>query len=146
MSTIFEQSKKGKNKFNVPEIIENHYDDIPQEFANESLDLPDVNETEVVRHFTNLSKLNFGVDNGMYPLGSCTMKYNPKINEKLSKLENFANNHPLCDENISQGSLRSHLQPREIPFCHHGNGQIFPPAGGRRSRRTDRGHDNEKIL
>jgi len=64
-----------------------------------------VSEFDVVRHFTRLSTWNYGVDTGLYPLGSCTMKYNPKINESLARLEGFSKAHPLLPESISQGSL-----------------------------------------
>ncbi len=71
----------------------------------ESAELPEVSEPEVVRHFTNLSKKNFAVDEGMYPLGSCTMKYNPKINEEVAALAGFNNVHPLQPMSTVQGSL-----------------------------------------
>ena len=71
----------------------------------ESAELPEVSEPEVVRHFTNLSKKNFAVDEGMYPLGSCTMKYNPKINEEVAALAGFNNIHPLQPMSTVQGSL-----------------------------------------
>jgi glycine dehydrogenase subunit 2 len=71
----------------------------------ESAELPEVSEPEVVRHFTNLSKKNFAVDEGMYPLGSCTMKYNPKINEEVAALAGFNNVHPLQPISTVQGSL-----------------------------------------
>ncbi|MBN1899584.1 MAG: aminomethyl-transferring glycine dehydrogenase subunit GcvPB [Spirochaetes bacterium] len=69
------------------------------------LGLPQVSEVSLVRHFTNLSRKNFGVDNGFYPLGSCTMKYNPKINEKIASLKDFTEPHPLMDEDLIQGHL-----------------------------------------
>lgn len=105
MSTIFDKNEKGKNKFRIHGFDYQGLDKIPDEYINNSLDLTDVNETEVVRHYTKLSTMNFGVDTGMYPLGSCTMKYNPKINERLSSLEGLTNHHPLLDEELSQGSL-----------------------------------------
>jgi len=67
--------------------------------------LPDVAEIDVIRHFTRLSQWNFGVDTGFYPLGSCTMKYNPRINESLSRLPGFSRLHPLADQDLSQGAL-----------------------------------------
>ena len=70
------------------------------------LNLPDLAELDVVRHYTRLSTWNFGVDTGMYPLGSCTMKYNPKINEKIAALPGFAGAHPLFPSEYSQGALR----------------------------------------
>jgi glycine dehydrogenase subunit 2 len=68
--------------------------------------LPDLSEVNVVRHFTRLSQWNFGIDAGMYPLGSCTMKYNPKINERLASLPGFAGAHPLLPNSMSQGILK----------------------------------------
>lgn len=80
---------------------------IPKEFLNEKeLILPEVGETDLVRHYTNLANKNFGVDTGMYPLGSCTMKYNPKINEEIAALDGFKNLHPLQKEESVQGALR----------------------------------------
>lgn len=72
--------------------------------AESKLDLPELGEVDLVRHYTNLSRRNFGVDNGFYPLGSCTMKYNPKINEEVAQL--FNDVHPLLDADMCQGSLR----------------------------------------
>jgi glycine dehydrogenase subunit 2 len=74
--------------------------------AGEGPDFPDLSETEVVRHFTRLSQWNFGVDTGMYPLGSCTMKYNPKTNERQAALPGFGGAHPLLPETLSQGALQ----------------------------------------
>ena len=82
MSTIFDLNEKGKNKFEITSdnINDNNaIDKIPDEYLRDELNLPDVNEVEAVRHYTNLSTMNYGVDTGMYPLGSCTMKHNPKI-------------------------------------------------------------------
>ena len=68
---------------------------LPKNVARETcLDIPNVSEVEVVRHFIELSGKNYGVDNGMYPLGSCTMKYNPKINERVSNFDAFNEMHP----------------------------------------------------
>src|SRR5688500_20309551 len=72
----------------------------------EPLPIPNVNEVDVVRHYTNLSRMNFGVDIGFYPLGSCTMKYNPKVNEDAARTEGFSNLHPLSPEVCTQGSLK----------------------------------------
>ena len=72
----------------------------------EPLPIPNVNEVDVVRHYTNLSRMNFGVDIGFYPLGSCTMKYNPKVNEDAARAEGFSNLHPLSPEECTQGSLK----------------------------------------
>ncbi len=107
---IFELSKPGRKAYKLPPLdVEDKDIDsfIPKEFINEEeLDLPEVNEVEVVRHFTNLSDKNYGLDTGFYPLGSCTMKYNPKINEDTARLSGFANIHPLQREDCIQGSLQ----------------------------------------
>jgi len=78
---------------------------IDEELAGEVPDIPELSEPEVVRHYTRLSQWNFAIDSGMYPLGSCTMKYNPKINEKLASLKGFAAAHPMLPEELSQGPL-----------------------------------------
>ncbi len=83
---------------------------------NEKLSLPLLDETQVVRHFHHLSQLNFGVDNGMYPLGSCTMKYNPKICERIASWPKFSCMHPLQDESTIQGSLEL-MYELELMFC-----------------------------
>jgi glycine dehydrogenase subunit 2 len=70
------------------------------------INLPDCSEPAVVRHYNNLSGMNFGVDNGMYPLGSCTMKYNPKINERIAGKKSFTSIHPLSGAESSQGALQ----------------------------------------
>ncbi|NVM04593.1 MAG: aminomethyl-transferring glycine dehydrogenase subunit GcvPB, partial [Candidatus Helarchaeota archaeon] len=80
---------------------------IPPEYLRESdVELPEVSEPEAVRHFVNLSIKNHHIDNGFYPLGSCTMKYNPKVNEETAKLEGFRRIHPFEDERYVQGALR----------------------------------------
>ena len=91
---IFELSKEGRKGYSLPR---NNYGDyqIPQELCRaEDAALPECDELTVVRHYTNLSNNNFGVDTGFYPLGSCTMKYNPKINEEIAALPQFQNLHP----------------------------------------------------
>ena len=72
--------------------------------------LPELNEPEVIRHFVNLSHLNYSVDGGFYPLGSCTMKYNPKINEWAARLPGFAALHPLAPDELAQGTLELHVR------------------------------------
>ncbi|MHB9923701.1 aminomethyl-transferring glycine dehydrogenase subunit GcvPB [Clostridium botulinum] len=106
---IFELSSEGRKGYRLPNL------DIPEVELSELLpknllredeiDLPEVSEVDVVRHYTALSNKNYTVDNGFYPLGSCTMKYNPKINEDIAALSGFSKIHPLQDENISQGAL-----------------------------------------
>src|SRR5690606_13029049 len=80
---------------------------IPKEMQRQKpAQLPEVSENEVVRHFTRLSQMNFGVDTGFYPLGSCTMKYNPKINEETARLAGFTRLHPYQPESMVQGALQ----------------------------------------
>ena len=105
MDIIFEKSSDGRSKYTVPKSSAKDHDPIPKEFLNDEINLIDVNEVDVVRHYTKLSQMNFGVDTGMYPLGSCTMKYNPKINEKIASIPQFTESHPLLGEELCQGSL-----------------------------------------
>jgi len=78
---------------------------LPKDLTRTDLPLPEIAEIDVVRHFVRLSQLNHAVDTGFYPLGSCTMKYNPKINEDLARLPGFAYTHPLQDRETVQGNL-----------------------------------------
>lgn len=106
---IFEQSKPGRIGYSLPEM------DVPEIDLNELLpegylreeepELPEVSELDIMRHYTALSNRNHGVDSGFYPLGSCTMKYNPKINENVARFPGFAHLHPLQDESSVQGAL-----------------------------------------
>ena len=80
--------------------------DLPRELIRKELPLPNVSEIDVIRHYSNMSRKNFGIDIGFYPLGSCTMKYNPKINEDIAKLEGFMQLHPLSPQSCIQGSLQ----------------------------------------
>lgn len=106
---IFEISKPGRNGASLPEAdvpVSNLQNLIPSEYLREEApNLPEVSEVDVVRHFTGLSTLNHGVDTGFYPLGSCTMKYNPKINEDMARLPGFTSIHPYQPEELSQGAL-----------------------------------------
>jgi glycine dehydrogenase subunit 2 len=106
---IFELSQAGRTAYALPEC------DVPQTSAEQLVPasflraipaaLPEVYEVDVIRHYTALSRRNFGVDNGFYPLGSCTMKYNPKINEDVARFPGFAKIHPYQDESSIQGAL-----------------------------------------
>ena len=92
---IFELSKEGRKGYSLPKNNFGNYE-LPAEMKRaEDAALPECDELTVVRHYTNLSNNNFGVDTGFYPLGSCTMKYNPKINEEMPALPQFQNLHPL---------------------------------------------------
>lgn len=114
---IFELSKEGRSGVEFPE---NRFPNKPLEQIGESLkrdtplNLPCSDEGTVARHYTNMSGNNFGVDTGMYPLGSCTMKYNPKVNELLSALPGFQNIHPLQEEDTVQGALRLYWETARL--------------------------------
>jgi glycine dehydrogenase subunit 2 len=107
VKTIFEKGSRGRVGLSLPrsEVPETDLG-IPEEFLRGDLNLPELSEIEVVRHFTKLSEMNFGVDSGFYPLGSCTMKYNPKINDVLAALAGFTDLHPYQTEEQSQGALQ----------------------------------------
>ena len=109
MDTLFEASRPGRKGWSMPEL------DVPAVDCTEALKghcraapprLPEMAEVDVVRHFTGLSKMNYSVDEGFYPLGSCTMKYNPKVNEVAARMPGFSRIHPLQPEDTVQGALR----------------------------------------
>ena len=106
---IFELSKPDRIGYSLPEmdIPEIALTELlPKEFIRtEEPKLPEVSELDIMRHYTALSRRNHGVDSGFYPLGSCTMKYNPKINESVARMNGFAHVHPLQDTDTVQGSL-----------------------------------------
>lgn len=107
---IFELSSPGKAAYQLPPLDVPAQDPVqalgPEYVREELAGFPEVSEIEVVRHFTRLSTWNYGVDTGAYLLGSCTMKYNPKINEVVARLEGLGNAHPCQPEELSQGCLR----------------------------------------
>ena len=105
---LFEKSSPGKRGYRLPPL------DVPEADAaqllgdaarTEAAALPELSEIEIIRHFTRLSTWNYAIDLGMYPLGSCTMKYNPRVNEFVSRLEGIAEAHPYQPESLSQGAL-----------------------------------------
>jgi glycine dehydrogenase subunit 2 len=107
---IFERSSSGKCGVQLPAL------DVPavrpeealgEEFARQGIEgFPEVSELDAVRHFTRLSTWNYGIDTGLYPLGSCTMKYNPRVNEAVAQFEGLATDHPYAPERLAQGCLR----------------------------------------
>lgn len=105
---IFEVSRPGRTAFSLPECDVPVASDaaIPSHLRGETPPLPEVSEVELIRHFTQLSMMNHGVDAGFYPLGSCTMKYNPKLNEDMAQLEGFAQAHPYQSAQTAQGCLQ----------------------------------------
>jgi glycine dehydrogenase subunit 2 len=108
-SLIFELSKPGRVGYSIPELDVpevNVESIIPSDYLRkEDADLPEVSELQIVRHYTALSNRNHGVDSGFYPLGSCTMKYNPKINEDVARFPGFSHIHPLQEEETVQGAM-----------------------------------------
>jgi glycine dehydrogenase subunit 2 len=101
---LFETSRPGRSGVRVPALTVPETP-VPADWVRSGLELPEVSEVDVMRHYVRLSHLNYSVDSGFYPLGSCTMKYNPKVNEAAARLEGFAGLHPLADERDAQGAL-----------------------------------------
>ncbi len=101
---IFELSRPGRCAASLP-ALDVPRADLPDDLVREELPLPEVSEPDLIRHYTLLSQMNHGVDIGFYPLGSCTMKYNPKINEEMCRLPGFTQLHPYQDEETVQGAL-----------------------------------------
>lgn len=132
---IFEQSVEGRRAYKLPAI------DVEEKplssffpsdmIGTEPLNLPEVSEVDVVRHFTNLSNKNYGVDTGFYPLGSCTMKYNPKINEDMAALPGFTSLHPFQPDETVQGALKlMHELDRQLAEVAGLERMTLQPAAG----------------
>jgi glycine dehydrogenase subunit 2 len=105
---LFEKSSPGKRAYKMPPL------DVPvvdvaavlgSSYRSQSAELPELSEIEIIRHFTRLSTWNYAIDLGMYPLGSCTMKYNPRVNEFVARIEGLAEAHPYRPESLAQGVL-----------------------------------------
>jgi len=157
---IFEKSSPGKAAWKLPPL------DVPDVDTAKLLGsaerkslghMPEVSEIEIIRHFTRLSTWNYAIDLGMYPLGSCTMKYNPRVNEVVSRLDGLANGHPYQPEKISQGALRIIKTLSECLIEITGMDAItLQPAAGAHGELTglllvraylqSRGHPRKKIL
>ncbi len=128
--TLKELSRPGRTAatlpgLDVPEAA------LPQEWLRDELPLPEVSEPDLIRHFVRLSQLNYAVDLGFYPLGSCTMKYNPKVNEEAAAMAGFARTHPLQPEHMVQGNLRLiwELQQMLAEIAGFGAVSLQPAAG-----------------
>ncbi|MFT7086831.1 MAG: glycine dehydrogenase subunit 2 [Rickettsiales bacterium] len=100
---LIKQSRKGAIGVDLPEVP--HFALRTGQKARSEIGLPQVNEPQVIRHFVRLSSQNYSIDGGFYPLGSCTMKHNPRLNEKVARFAGFANIHPLQDQSTVQGAL-----------------------------------------
>jgi glycine dehydrogenase subunit 2 len=153
---LWERGKKGRCGYSMPK------GDVPEsplsaELTGEGPDFPDLAEGEVVRHYTRLSTWNFGVDTGLYPLGSCTMKYNPKTNERQAALTGFAAAHPLLPAPLAQGALRLMAElERDLAEISGLDAVTLQPAAGAQGELTgmlilhawhrSRGKQRTKIL
>ncbi|WP_299026023.1 aminomethyl-transferring glycine dehydrogenase subunit GcvPB [uncultured Thermanaerothrix sp.] len=128
--TLFELSSPGRRgvRFPEPDVPKSA---LPEGFVRKELPLPELTEVDVVRHFVHLSQKNYAVDYGIYPLGSCTMKYNPKINEDMARLPGFALAHPLQPIDTVQGSLALMYELQELLKEITGMGAVsLQPAAG----------------
>ena len=115
MKLIFERSREGRRAGTLPKPEGLARAEVPEELRRRLPPrLPEIPENEIVRHFTKLTTRNFGIDTGFYPLGSCTMKYNPRVNERVAALPGFRDLHPLQDEEGSQGALELMVELQEI--------------------------------
>ncbi len=112
---LFERSRAGRIGYSLPvEDLTGVEALIPENMRRDVLDLPELSEVDVVRHYTRLSTYNYGLDHGFYPLGSCTMKYNPKINEKMARIPAFNNLHPETPAKYAQGALQMMYELQEM--------------------------------
>lgn len=130
---IFDLSRTGKQGVRLPELdVTKQEHNIPARYLRKgAIGLPEVSEPEVVRHFVNLSAKNHHIDRGFYPLGSCTMKYNPKINEATCRLPGFTSIHPFQDADQAQGALRLMVELSEMLVEITGmDGVTLQPAAG----------------
>jgi len=160
-SLIFERSSPGKVAYQLPTL------DVPpvdpaaalgeENVRAEILDFPEVSEVEAIRHYTRLSSWNYGIDFGMYPLGSCTMKYNPRVNEVVARLEGLAWAHPYQPESLAQGCMEvmARLEAALAEITGMDAVTLQPAAGAQgeltallmiRQLLTKRGNPRKKIL
>ena len=160
MELIFELSKRGRRSYRLPKLDVPKVEPsevVPEGYLREELDLPEVSELDVVRHFTKLSQRNYAVDTTMVPLGSCTMKYNPRINEELAEIDSLRDVHPLTPEDFIQGSLRIAYELKELLKKLGGFADVsLQPAAGAQGEllglllilayHRDRGNKKRKVL
>ncbi len=158
---IFEQGSPGRSGISFPAM------DVPEKkperlipkklLRDEIPGFPEVSEVEVVRHFTRMSQWNYGIDLGMYPLGSCTMKYNPRLNEDMARLPGFAHIHPYQPEPLSQGALQLlwELEQYLAEICGMDRVTLQPSAGAHgeltgimmiRAYHTSKSNPRKKVL
>jgi len=160
MKLIFEKSVHGREGYSLPvdRFDEISIDDcVPSSDRGEKRELTEVSELEVIRHFTRLSKMNYGLEDGFYPLGSCTMKYNPKIDEAMASLDNFVHAHPFAPADTVQGCLRLMYELSDLLCQITGmDAYTLAPAAGAHGELTgvliirqyfkDRGEKRTKML
>lgn len=132
---LFEQSHPGRTGYSLPKLDvheKEHQEMLPQQLLREAPpELPELSEPDVIRHYTRLSQLNHGVDTGFYPLGSCTMKYNPRINEDVARLPGFTSLHPLQPHSTLQGALELLYTMEKFLCALSGMARFtFQPAAG----------------
>ena len=153
---IFEISRPGRCAASLP-TLDVPPAELPSNLVRDDLPLPEVSELDLVRHYTRLSQMNHAVDVGFYPLGSCTMKYNPKINEQMARLPGFARLHPYQDEEMVQGALflMYHLQEFLAEIGGFAAVSLQPAAGAHgeltgvlmmRAYHLDRGDDQRDVI
>jgi len=159
--TIFERSREGRRAFTPPplDVPETPLEELLPKAAirTEPAGLPEISEPEIVRHYNGLSKKNFDLDTGFYPLGSCTMKHNPKVNERVAALPGHARLHPLQDPEYAQGALELMwgLQQALSEVSGLPHVSLQPSAGSHgelagllltRAYHADRGDERHKVL
>ena len=160
MKLIFERSKKGRKGYKLPKLdvervkVEEY---IPKDYLRKELNFPEVSELDVVRHYTKLSQLNYAVDTTMIPLGSCTMKYNPRINEEIASIPQFKEVHPLTPEGFIQPVLKIAYELKEIlkELGGFADVSLQPAAGAHgellgllliRAYHEDKGNKNKNVI
>lgn len=153
---IFEISSPGRKAYTLPKL-DVPKANLPAGFVRDELDLPEVSELEFVRHYTRLSQMNYSIDTEFYPLGSCTMKYNPKVNEAAAQIEGLTCVHPLQPEETAQGSLELmyRLQEELLAISGFDACSLQPAAGAHgeftgilimRAYHESRGDDKRKKM
>lgn len=134
---IFDLSKEGKCAFSLPQSHVPSYEIDEMYTRKDDAQLPQVSEVDVIRHFTNISRRNYGVDQGFYPLGSCTMKYNPKLNEDVARLPGLNSLHPYQPEYQVQGALEAAYElTRYLCEITGMSGATLQPAAGAHGEMT----------
>src|SRR3954465_2047542 len=111
---IFELSSPGRVGFSLPEVDMDEAPELDPKLMRQNLDMPEVSEIDVMRHFVRLSQKNYSIDTNMYPLGSCTMKYNPKLHEDVAIMPGWAQIHPYLPEDQAQGALQVMYELQEM--------------------------------